>query len=330
MLLRIDERLPESPLESEVVLHVRRHARAAVRRRGPTAPSSLALLFGFEQDEGSHDAWSDATNQADPVQAGAAVAQRLRPSTEAVVVLGHHADHIAACRRWLLARKKIDDVFDQIAATDLATLLELSKARDLASASGVDANGRSRYLPVLIQGPTGSGKELLALALHELWKRGTQNLNAPFQVVHVGGMSADMINDELFGHARGSFTSANKERAGRLEAANGGTLLIDEVGDLPPEAQVRLLRFLQTQIVSRIGENKERQLSVRVLAATWHDLEVNVTAGKFREDLLHRLRHGTGLRLPALASREGFFSDVLPLVAQAAQARSKAAADSEC
>ena len=309
MMLRIDERLPDSPLESEVVLHVRLHARRAVRRKNSEAPAALALLFGFDKDDTE---WAQAANAPDPLQAGAALAQRLRGSTEAVVALGHDASHVEHCKRWLAARKKQDDVFAEIEASDLATLLELSKARDLAVAKGVDARGVERYLPILIQGPTGTGKELLADALHRLWKATTNKPKAPFEVVHVGGMSADMINDELFGHAKGGFTGATADRVGRLEAADGGTLLIDEVGDLPPEAQVRLLRFLQTQEVSRIGENKVRQLSVRVIAATWHDLDKNVADGKFREDLLHRLRVGAGLRLPPLASREGFFDDLLP------------------
>lgn len=309
-MLRIDERLPELPLDSEVVLHVRRHARTAVRRRSSNAPRALALLFGFGSAKGEE--WTEAAKAPDPMQAGAALAQRLSGSTEGVVTLGYDAAHVDYCRQWLADRKALDDVFVQTEASDLATLLELSKARDLACAKGVDARGGERYLPILIQGPTGSGKELLALALHELWKRTTGRTKAPFEVVHVGGMSADMINDELFGHARGAFTGAARERPGRLEAADGGTLLIDEVGDLPPEAQVRLLRFLQTQEVSRIGENKAQQLSVRVVAATWHDLDRNVAEGTFREDLLHRLRVGAGLRLPPLASREGFFEDLLP------------------
>ncbi len=309
MMLRIDERLPDSPLESEVVLHVRLHARRAVRRPTSEAPAALALLFGFGKDDTE---WARAANAPEPLQAGAALAQRLRGSTEAVVALGHDASHVEHCKRWLAARKKQDDVFAEIEASDLATLLELSKVRDLAVAKGVDARGVERYLPILIHGPTGTGKELLANALHRLWETTANKPKAPFEVVHVGGMSADMVNDELFGHAKGGFTGATADRVGRLEAANGGTLLIDEVGDLPPEAQVRLLRFLQTQGVSRIGENKVLQLSVRVIAATWHDLDKNVADGKFREDLLHRLRVGAGLRLPPLISREGFFDELLP------------------
>jgi MoxR-like ATPase len=309
-MLRIDERLPDTALESEVVLHVRRHTRTAVRRRSREAPGALALLFGFGQAEEAD--WVGAASAPDPMQAGAVLAQRLRGSSATVVALGYDAAHVALCKQWLASRKARDGVFAEIEASDLATLLELSKARDLAGAKGVGAHGCVRYLPILIQGPTGSGKELLALAIHDLWKRMTDQPKAPFEVIHVGGMSADMINDELFGHTRGGFTGATSDRLGRIEAADGGTLLIDEVGDLPAEAQVRLLRFLQTQEVSRIGENKVRQLSVRVIAATWHDLDKNVANGTFREDLLHRLRVGAGLHLPPLSRREGFFADLLP------------------
>ncbi|MBM4779313.1 MAG: sigma-54-dependent Fis family transcriptional regulator [Archangiaceae bacterium] len=309
MMLRIDERLPTSPLESEVVLHVRLHARRAVRRKTSEAAAALALLFGFGEED---EAWAAAVNSADPMHAGAALAQRLRGSSEAVVSLGHDASHLEHCRRWLATRKAQDKVFAEIEASDLATLLELSKARDLAVAKGLDARGTERYLPILIQGPTGTGKELLADAIHRLWQVSAKKTKAPFEVVHVGGMSADMINDELFGHVKGGFTGATSDRVGRLEAADGGTLLIDEVGDLPAEAQVRLLRFLQTQEVSRIGENKVRALRVRVIAATWHDLDKAVSEGRFREDLLHRLRVGAGIRLPPLAVRDGFFDDLLP------------------
>jgi DNA-binding NtrC family response regulator len=311
-LIRIDERLPDEPLGCEVVLHLRRHLRAAIRNRTATAAHDLAHLFGFARDDGHGEDWKRAAAATDPLQAGAAVAARRAGNGTVVVTFGHDAAHIQQCKQWLAERKALDDTFDAIRATDLATLLELSKARDTACARGVDTRGRERFLPVLIQGRTGTGKELLAEAIHRLWARTLRRESPPFEVVQVGGMSADMINDELFGHARGAFTGANLSRPGRLEAADGGTLLIDEVGDLPPEAQVRLLRFLQTQAVSRIGENTERQLSVRVIAATWHDLDADVANGTFREDLLHRLRVGSGLLLPALNLREGFFDEVLP------------------
>lgn len=311
-IIRIDERLPEDALASEAVLHVRRHLRAGIRARAESASQDLAHLFGFRRKDGTATDWVEAASAADPLQAGAGVAAARRGSGGGVVTFGHDATHVEECNRWLAARKAEDKAFDAIKATDLATLLELSRARDVACAQGVDARGRKRYLPILIHGATGTGKELLAEGIHAVWSKGSGQRKPPFEIVQVAGMSADMINDELFGHARGAFTGADRERAGRLEAADGGTLLIDEVGDLPPEAQVRLLRFLQTQTMSRIGENKERQLSVRIIAATWHDLDADVKAGKFREDLLHRLRVGSGLHLVPLTARPGVFDDVLP------------------
>jgi DNA-binding NtrC family response regulator len=311
-LIRIDERLPDAPLESEVVLHLRRHLRAAIRARAATAPRDLAHLFGFPREDGTSDDWRAAAAAADPMQAGAVAAARRRGDGAGVVCFGHDSAHVLECKRWLAARKVEDDTFAAVKATDGATLLELSKARDVACARGVDSRGRERFLPVLIQGPTGTGKELLAEAIHRLWAKTLGRMKAPFEVVQVAGMSPDMVNDELFGHARGAFTGANKDRPGRVEAADGGTLLIDEVGDLSAEAQLRLLRFLQTQAVSRIGENKERQLAVRVIAATLHDIDARVAAGAFREDLLHRLRVGSGLFLPPLSAREGLFDEVLP------------------
>lgn len=311
-LIRIDEGLPDDPLQSEVVLHVRRHLRAAIRAKAMSAPLDLAHMFGFHRDDGKADDWATAATSADPMQAGAAVAARRGGNGAAVVALGHDVEHVLECKRWLAARKALDDTFVHIKASDLATLLELSKARDITCARGADARGGERFLPILIQGDTGTGKELLAEAIHKLWAKTLQRTNAPFEVVQVAGMSEDMINDELFGHVRGAFTGANKDRAGRLEAANGGTLLIDEVGDLPPEAQLRLLRFLQTQTISRTGENKAHQLSVRVIGATWHPIDEDVKKGTFREDLLYRLRVGSGLALPKLAAREGFLDEVLP------------------
>lgn len=274
-LVRIDERLPEDARASEAVLHVRRHLRTGIRSQAATAPQDLAHLFGFARSDGRDAHWIEAAAAADPLQAGAVLAAKRR-STTGVVALGHELAHIEECRKWLLCRKSLDGAFEKFKASDLTTLLELSKARDAAAAHRIDDLGDKRFLPILIQGATGTGKELLAEGIHTIWRGVTGRRDAAFEVVQVAGMSPDMINDELFGHVRGAFTGAHHARAGRLEAADGGTLLIDEVGDLPREAQLRLLRFLQTHVLSRIGENKERRLSVRVIAATWHDLDADV------------------------------------------------------
>jgi DNA-binding NtrC family response regulator len=188
-------------------------------------------------------------------------------------------------------------------------LLVLFKARDYATGHTPEASTDSE-IPILIEGETGTGKELLARAIHNIWARGRSG-SSGLHAVQVAGLPPDLINDELFGHVRGAFTGAQDARPGRLEEADGGTLLIDEIGDLPPVAQVRLLRFLQDQKLSRTGENKERQVQVRILAATWHRLDDDVSRGTFRRDLLHRVRVGW-LRLPPLRSRPGMFTDVVP------------------
>ncbi|HLL01155.1 MAG TPA: sigma 54-interacting transcriptional regulator [Myxococcaceae bacterium] len=315
-MVQIDELLPADPFQSEVVLHVRLHLRRAIRAREKEAPQALAMLFGFARADGTSREWMEAAAASAPLLEGAKLAARKRKAGE-VVALGHDAQHLAACKQWLRERKHQDDAFAKILATDLATLLELSKARDLAVAQGVDEHGRPRPLPILIQGDTGTGKELLAQGIHMLWAQRNPHLSAPFQVVHVAGMTDDLINDELFGHVPGAYTGADKERVGRIEAAHGGTLLIDEVGDLPPAAQLRLLRFLQSQHMSRVGENKERHIQVRIIAATWRKLEELVNEGGFRRDLFHRLRFGSSLVLPPLSKRENFFKEVVPQVIQA-------------
>ncbi|MFE8599810.1 sigma-54-dependent Fis family transcriptional regulator [Archangium violaceum] len=313
-MLQVDELLPQGALQSEVVLHVRRHLRRIIRSGEPSAAQALAMLFGFARAEGKAPEWMAAAEAPEPLLAGAEVAARLRGASNGVVALGHDDAHLTECHAWLLDRKEEDEAFQRIIATDLATLLELSKARDLATAQGQDDQGKPRPLPILIQGDTGVGKELLARGIHTLWARKKGIPKAPFEVMHVAGMTDELINDELFGHVEGAYTGAKADRLGRIEAANHGTLLIDEVGDLPPAAQLRLLRFLQTQKMSRVGENRERHVDARILAATWHDLEQLVNQGRFRRDLFHRLRFGSSLVLPPLVKREGFFRDVVPQV----------------
>jgi transcriptional regulator with GAF, ATPase, and Fis domain len=311
-MFRIDETVPNDPLQAEVVLHVRQLLRKMVRRRNDAAGAALGFLFGFPRDSDLAERWILAARSEQPFQAGAALAAELRNVRDGVVEFGHDEAHMRRCHQFLLERKHQDGCFSAIVATDLATLLELSKARELAVAKSTDVDGRQRPLAILVRGDTGTGKELVARAIHELATQASGETTAPFEVLHVAGMSSDMLNDELFGHVRGAYTDAKNARPGRLELADGGTLLIDEVGDLPDAAQLRLLRFLQDQRVSRQGTDTDRQLCVRVIAATWRNLDEDVLGHRFRLDLLHRLRAGSDLVLPPLRERRGAFDEVLP------------------
>jgi DNA-binding NtrC family response regulator len=153
-------------------------------------------------------------------------------------------------------------------------------------------------LPVLVLGPTGAGKELVARAIHE--KSG--KADGPFLAVNCGALSESLIEGELFGYVKGAFTGAATDKKGVFEEADGGTLFLDEVGELPLELQPKLLRVLETLSVRRVGGNKEIRVDVRVVTATHRDLRAMVKAGKFREDLYHRLAILT-LKLPTLAER---------------------------
>ena len=306
-MILIDERLPERRLHAEAVLYARRFARLRLRARlGKVADA--ALLFGFDPDARWDRLLSKALQSTNPVAAAAEVIDRDRGST-GVVVLGHDAEHVRRCHSWLQARRDSEPAFAGILATDLQTLLTLAEAFDLATAAA-PSDPKGSAVPILIEGETGTGKELLARAIHDIWAAATRSA-LQLQVVHVAGFSPDLIGDELFGHRPGAFTGAQSSRKGRLEAADGSTLLIDEVGDLPAGAQVRLLRFLQDQKLSRLGTNDEVQVQVRVLAATWHDLDDDVAKGRFRLDLLHRLRVGR-LRLPPLRERPRAFDELVP------------------
>ncbi len=162
--------------------------------------------------------------------------------------------------------------------------------------------------PVLVRGESGTGKELVARALHE---RGPRSAG-PFVVVDGGALSRSLAESELFGHARGAFTGALTAHAGALERAHGGTLFIDEIGELPLDLQPRLLRFLEEGSVQRLGETARKKVDARVVCATHRPLERMMNEGTFREDLYHRLAV-VELRVPALRER---LEDV-PLIAHA-------------
>lgn len=184
-------------------------------------------------------------------------------------------------------------------ATDKATLQSQNKALK-KKVYGADMIGESapmlhiremiaKVAPtdarVLITGPNGSGKELVARNLHQLSQRSAM----PFVEVNCAAIPGELIESELFGHEKGSFTSAVKQHKGKFEQADGGTLFLDEIGDMSLAAQAKVLRVLQEKKLSRVGSDKDIEVDVRVIAATNKDLRKEISAGNFREDLYHRL-----------------------------------------
>jgi len=153
--------------------------------------------------------------------------------------------------------------------------------------------------PVLVLGESGTGKEVVARTIHRQSRRGA----GPFIAINCGAIPEALLESELFGHEKGSFTGAHTQRQGRFESANGGTLFLDEIGELPLSLQVKLLRFLQDQHVERVGGRKPIKVDTRVIAATNVDIQKAMLEGKFREDLYYRLAVVV-LTLPPLRSRE--------------------------
>ena len=151
---------------------------------------------------------------------------------------------------------------------------------------------------VLITGPNGTGKELVAHQLHENSNRAQQAIIE----VNCAAIPSELIESELFGHVKGAFTSAVKDRAGKFEAANGGTIFLDEIGDMSLSAQAKVLRALQENLIQRVGADKDIKVDVRVIAATNKDLKLEIAEGRFREDLYHRLAVIL-IKVPALNDR---------------------------
>jgi two-component system nitrogen regulation response regulator NtrX len=158
---------------------------------------------------------------------------------------------------------------------------------------------------VLITGPNGTGKELVAHQLHDKSERA----DFPLIEVNCAAIPSELIESELFGHVKGAFTSAIKDRAGKFEAADGGTIFLDEIGDMSLAAQAKVLRALQESLVQRVGADKDIKVNVRVVAATNKDLKTEIAEGRFREDLYHRLAVIL-IKVPALNDRR----DDIPLL----------------
>ena len=254
----------------------------------------------------------------------------MKPNTSVVMISGHGNIETAVD-----ALKK--GAFDYIAkpldlnrllvtvrnALDRTTLVEETKVlkRQVSKGKDVDMIGESKEINkikemiqkvapsdarVLITGSNGTGKELVARSLHKLSNRS----KAPFIEVNCAAIPSELIESELFGHEKGAFTSAIKQRKGKFEQADGGTIFLDEIGDMSSSAQAKVLRALQENKITRVGGDKDIKVNVRVLAATNKDLRKEIEDGNFREDLYHRL--GVILiHVPALNDRR----DDIPLLA---------------
>jgi len=185
-------------------------------------------------------------------------------------------------------KKKVSKNYEMIGESE-----EISRIKDMIEkVAHTDAR-------VLITGPNGTGKELVAHWLHQKSDRS----KGPMIEVNCAAIPSELIESELFGHVKGAFTSANKDRAGKFEAANKGTIFLDEIGDMSMSAQAKVLRALQENRISRVGSDKDIKVDVRVVAATNKDLKKEIEENNFREDLYHRLAVIL-IEVPALKNRK--------------------------
>lgn len=268
--------------------------------RATTGDEGLALLASLRARTAAPvilmTAWGSIQLAVRGIQAGAAdfvtkpwTHQQLLQSVRTALGLAAAQPATPAAS---LTRPKLDARYDlgEIAGEDPALLAVLDLVGRVAP---TDAS-------VLITGESGTGKELVAAALHA----NSHRKAGPFVKVNLGGISQSLFESEMFGHVKGAFTDAQRDRKGRFEIAHGGTIFLDEVGDLDPASQVKLLRVLQDRTYEVLGESRTRTVDVRVVSATNRDLASLVASGDFREDLLYRLNL-IAVELPPLRSRSG-------------------------
>ena len=218
------------------------------------------------------------------------------------IALTKLTDTLKKKERQLQSRRALRQIDPRVPAGLVGSSPTMLRTLDLARrVAQVDST-------VLITGESGVGKERIARFIHDESARTA----GPFLAINCAAVPETLLESELFGHARGSFTGASQDRAGLFEAANGGTLLLDEIGDVPPAMQVKLLRVLQEREVRRVGENRARTINARVLAATNRDLLADVHGARFRQDLYYRLRVVEVVVPPLRERRE----DILPLARQ--------------
>ena len=204
-----------------------------------------------------------------------------------LVELGRQLDELRADKRALLERLEEHAYGDIIGACEAMRDI----FRKIDKVAGTD-------ISVLVTGETGTGKELIAREIH----RRSPRKNGPFVAINCGAIPENLLESELFGHAKGAFTGAVASRPGRFQSAHGGTLFLDEIGEMPAALQVKLLRALQEHAVTRVGENKAEPVDIRVVAATNKDLDEEMKGGRFREDLYYRV-NVVHLHLPPLHDR---------------------------
>lgn len=231
------------------------------------------------------------------------------------------ATKLGACE-YLLKPFEADELFDAVSSAVESSRLMIEPV-DIGEArsSGYALIGKSRPMQtiyktigriaatpvtVLIRGATGTGKELIARAIYQHSERADK----PFIAVNCAAIPRDLLESELFGHERGSFTGAQNRRIGRFEQANKGTIFLDEIGDLHPDTQAKLLRVLQERCFQRVGGDEQIQVDVRVIAATHRDLEAAIQEKEFREDLFYRLSVVT-IHMPPLAERREDIPDLI-------------------